>query len=119
MPADGLAKWASFYTGSLFHIAELINADSAALQALVDAQGTERLAANLRKRINGTLEEIRAVFTSFDREGTGLLPAKKFQAACATLGVVLSTKEQDWVRQAVSDGSGNVNWVAFCDAFDE
>eukprot|EP00878_Enallax_costatus_P035636 GHUV01039820.1.p1 GENE.GHUV01039820.1~~GHUV01039820.1.p1 ORF type:complete len:188 (+),score=77.77 GHUV01039820.1:629-1192(+) len=87
-------------------------------QALVDAQGTERLVANLRKRINGTLDEIRAVFTSFDPEGTGVLPAKKFQAACATLGVVLSAKEQEWVRQAVSDGS-DVKWVAFCDAFRE
>lgn len=89
------------------------------LQALVDSQATERLVANLRKRINGTIDEIRAVFTSFDPEGTGLLPPKMFQAACATLGVVLSAKEQAWVQQAVVDGSGNVRWHVFCDAFRE
>lgn len=91
------------------------------VQALVDAQATERLVANLRKRINGSLEDIRGVFTSLDLEDAGVLPAKTFQAACATLGVVLSSKEQAWVQQAVltADGSGSMNWRVFCDAFRE
>lgn len=88
------------------------------MQALVDAQATERLAANLRKRINGSVADMRAVFESFDTAGSGALPARTFQAACAALGVVLSAMEQQWVKNTAADSStGAVNWKLFCDAF--
>mgnify|MGYP001811169355 CR=1 FL=1 len=38
-------------------------------QALVDAQSTAKLVSNLRKRIRGSVEEMRAVFESFDKVG--------------------------------------------------
>jgi len=41
-------------------------------QALVDAQATARLVANLRKRVRGTVAEMRAVFESFDQVGGGV-----------------------------------------------
>lgn len=87
----------------------------------MDAQGSERLCASLRKRINGTVAEMRAVFTSFDPQLTGVLPAKTFEAACAALGVVLSAKEQAWVQHAavVANGSGDVDWQVFCSAFQD
>lgn len=87
-------------------------------QALVDAQATERLVANLRKRINGSVADMRAVFESFDSAGSGMLPDRQFKAACAALGVVLSAQEQAWVRRAATDAaSGAVSWRAFCDSF--
>lgn len=87
------------------------------LQALVDAQATERLVANLRKRINGSIDDMRAVFESFDKLGSGVLPAKAFQAACAALGVVLSLQEQALVKRAATDAYGAVSWHSFVDAF--
>jgi Ca2+-binding EF-hand superfamily protein len=87
------------------------------MQALVDAQATERLVANLRKRINGSIADMRAVFESFDNAGSGVLPAKAFTAACAALGVVLSPQEQAWVKRACTDATGSVSWHAFCGAF--
>lgn len=87
-------------------------------QALVDAQATERLVANLRKRINGSIADMRAVFESFDNAGSGVLPAKAFTAACAALGVVLSPQEQAWVKRAcTADAYGSVSWHAFVGAF--
>lgn len=83
----------------------------------MDAQATERLVLNLRKRINGTVADMRAVLESFDTANSGVLPAKSFQAACAALGVVLSPMEQAWVKRAATDMSGCVNWGVFCDAF--
>lgn len=78
------------------------------------------LVANLRKRINGSVADMRAVFASIDTAGSGLLPAKAFQAGCATLGVVLSAKEQAWVQQAATAADGIlISWAAFCDAFKE
>jgi Ca2+-binding EF-hand superfamily protein len=88
------------------------------MQALVDAQATERLVANLRKRINGSIADMHAVFKSFDSAGNGVLPAKAFTAACAALGVVLSPQEQAWVKRAcTADAHGSVSWHAFCGAF--
>jgi len=86
-------------------------------QALVDAQATERLVANLRKRINGSVADMRAVFESFDTASSGVVPSKTFQAACAALGVVLSPMEKAWVKSAAADASGHVRWCVFCDAF--
>uniref|UniRef100_A0A383VS12 EF-hand domain-containing protein n=1 Tax=Tetradesmus obliquus TaxID=3088 RepID=A0A383VS12_TETOB len=90
-------------------------------QALVDAQATEKLVANLRKRIKGSVADMRSVFASFDTAATGVLPHKTFEAGCAALGVVLSAKEHAWVQQAAmtADGSGMVHWGVFCDAFRE
>jgi hypothetical protein len=90
-------------------------------QALADAQATERLVANLRKRINGSMADMRVVFESFDAAGSGLLPYKAFQVACAALGVVLSPQEQAWVKARAAAGAdapaGCVKWGAFCEAF--
>lgn len=86
-------------------------------QALVDAQATERLVANLRERINGSVADMQAVFESFDTASSGVVPAKTFQAACAALGVVLSPMEKAWVKSAAADASGDVRWCVFCDAF--
>jgi hypothetical protein len=87
-------------------------------QALVDAQATERLVANLRKRINGSIEDMRAVFGSFDKADSGVLPAKTFTAACAALGVVLSPQERAWVgRACAADTAGAASWRSFCGAF--
>jgi hypothetical protein len=90
---------------------------SCLLQQLVDAQATERLVCNLHKRINGTVADMRAVFESFDKAGSGVLPAKAFQAACAAVGVVLSPHEQAWVKRAAADAAGAVKWTVFVDAF--
>lgn len=92
---------------------------AALLQALVDAQATERLVANLRKRVNGSIADMRAVFESFDSAGSGMLPDRAFKAACAALGVVLSAQEQAWVKRAATDAAGSVSWEAFCDSFAE
>jgi hypothetical protein len=35
----------------------------------VDAQATSKLVSNLRKRIHGSVDEMRAVFESFDQVG--------------------------------------------------
>lgn len=89
------------------------------MQALVDAQTTERLVANLRKRINGSVADMRAIFGSFEAPGgagAGALPPKAFTAGCAALGVVLSAKEQAWVAGLAPAGA--VDWRAFCDALD-
>lgn len=83
----------------------------------MDAQATERLVANLRKRINGSVADMRTVFESFDKASSGVLPPRAFQAACAALGVVLSPQEQAWVKHAATDASSGVSWHAFCDAF--
>jgi hypothetical protein len=90
-------------------------------QALVDAQATEKLVADLRKRIKGSVADMRAVFASFDTAATSVLPHKTLEAGCAALGVVLSAKEHAWVQQAAmaADGSGMVHWGVFCDAFRE
>jgi hypothetical protein len=88
----------------------------------VDAQATQRLVANLRKRINGSVADMRAVFASLDAAGAGALPHKAFLAACAALGVVLSATELAWVQRTAADDAaapGVVQWTAFCDAFDE
>lgn len=88
------------------------------MQALVDAQATERLVANLRKRINGSIEDVRVAFGSFDTADSGVLPAKTFTAACAALGVVLAPQERAWVTRAcTADAAGAVSWHSFCDAF--
>lgn len=73
--------------------------------------------ANLRKRINGSDSDMRAVFESFDTASSGVLPAKAFSAACAALGVVLSPQEMSWVKRAAADASGCVRWTTFCNSF--
>eukprot|EP00879_Flechtneria_rotunda_P002409 GHRR01002605.1.p1 GENE.GHRR01002605.1~~GHRR01002605.1.p1 ORF type:complete len:356 (+),score=108.73 GHRR01002605.1:120-1187(+) len=88
-------------------------------QGLVDAQNIQKLTANLRKRINGSVEDMRAVFASFDPEGNGQLPAKTFQAGCAALGVVLSPKEQAWIQRECTAADNKVDWKAFCNAFSD
>ena len=82
----------------------------------MDAQSTSKLVANLRKCINGSVPEMEAVFASFDPAGSGLLPAKTFQAGCAALGVVLSPSEWTWVQRAATDASGMISWRQFCAA---
>ncbi|KAI8469618.1 MAG: flagellar associated protein [Monoraphidium minutum] len=89
-------------------------------QALVDAQTTAKLVGNLRKRVRGSATEMRAVFASFDQDGSGVLPERKFEAGCAALGVVLSAKEREWVaRAAARDDGAVVDYGAFCDALHE
>lgn len=89
-------------------------------QALADVHATYKLASNLRKRIHGSVEDLRAVFDSFDQEKCGHLPERRFHAGCAALGVVLSCKEREWVGRvaAAADGSGAVNYGAFCDVLE-
>jgi hypothetical protein len=87
------------------------------LQALVDAQATEKLVSNLRLRIHGTVDEMRLVFASFDSVGAGVLPEKLFQAGCAALGAVLSPKEQEWVQRTATSSNSMIDWRIFCDAF--
>lgn len=54
----------------------------------------------------------------------GVLPARKFEAGCAALGVVLSPKERAWVGAAAALGGGGyseegeVDYHAFCDALE-
>lgn len=74
---------------------------------------------NLRKRFNGTVAEMRAVFESFDDNKSGLLPMKDCHAGCAALGVVLSAAERDFVNKVAlaKDGSNNVLYNDFCDYF--
>ncbi|KAF8071076.1 elmoA [Scenedesmus sp. PABB004] len=81
-------------------------------QALVDAQATAALVANLRKRVNGGTADMVAVFQSFDADGSGLLPAKAFQAGCAALGVVLSPKEAAWPCCALDTTGGAMSSAA-------
>jgi Ca2+-binding EF-hand superfamily protein len=89
------------------------------LQALVDARATDKLVTNLRQRINGSLSDMIKVFKSFDDGGTGALAPKEFQAALASLGVVLSSKEQELVIRVAEtrDGSRQMLYLEFCHLF--
>jgi len=88
-------------------------------QALVDARATDKLVTNLRQRINGSLSDMIKVFKSFDDSDIGTLPPKEFQAALASLGVVLSSKEQELVTRVADarDGSRQMLYMEFCHLF--
>ncbi|GBF88223.1 flagellar associated protein [Raphidocelis subcapitata] len=87
-------------------------------QALADATSTARLVAHLRARVRGGVDGMRAVFEGLDADGSGVLPARQFEAGCAALGVVLSAREREWAERAAGarDGSGATDYRAFCDA---
>jgi hypothetical protein len=121
----------SIYSGYLAYedvVRQLLDADYFAMfnssnvdhtQALADATATSALVAALRTRINaGSVDEMRHVFAAFDTSGSGLVPGRAFQAACAALGVVLSQKEATWVASIAGTPDGAVHWGTFCDALD-
>ena len=86
---------------------------------MVDARATDKLVTNLQQRINGSLSDMIKVFKSFDDSGCGTLPPKEFQAALASLGVVLSSKEQELVTRVADtlDGSRQMLYMEFCHLF--
>ncbi|GMH32521.1 hypothetical protein BSKO_00355 [Bryopsis sp. KO-2023] len=81
-------------------------------QQHVDAIQTEAMVENMKAKFKKTPEEMHPVFLTVDETENGSLCEKDFCAACAVLGVVLTEKELDYVRQMVT-GDGGISYDAF------
>lgn len=101
------ADYFAFYVGSVDNT-----------QARVDLEQTTTMMNTLKSKFHATIEEMRRVFESFDTNATGFISKKDFKAGCAALGVVMNTKEEEYVLSLTQeDAAGNIQYQDFCGLF--
>lgn len=96
-----------------FYLGNVDNSQNAANQVK-----TNTLLAAVHKKVSPVLHEMEAVMRAFDSNATGFLSKHDLQAACASLGVVLSATELDTLVPLLKrDEAGHVDYHGFMDMF--
>lgn len=87
-------------------------------QGAADAHRLRLLLNDITRKIKPVVSELQPVLKAFDAEGKGFLTIHEVQAACASLGVVVSESEFETLKSTLKiNEEGLIDYVDMCSIF--